>query len=132
VSGAICPGQIKRIDMRSIPLLLAVAAATMIAGAATAQTPGGDTMGGAAPPADTSAPSDMRSGPPARDRTQPLGSEANPIPQSSPTPPEEASRLKAGDPTVVTNGPIPDTPENRARFGGPKSHAGRRTKPAGN
>lgn len=52
--------------------------------------------------------------------------------QSSPTPPEEAWKLKAGDPNVVTNGPVPDTVENRARYGGPISMGGRRTKPAGN
>ena len=34
--------------------------------------------------------------------------------------------------TTVTNGPVPDTPENRARFGGPMSNAGQRTAPAGN
>jgi UrcA family protein len=34
--------------------------------------------------------------------------------------------------TTVTNGPVPDTPENRARFGGPMSNAGKRTAPAGN
>jgi UrcA family protein len=28
--------------------------------------------------------------------------------------------------------PVPDTPANRARYGGPMSHAGRHTKPAGN
>lgn len=34
--------------------------------------------------------------------------------------------------TTITNGPVPDTPENRARFGGPLSNAGQRTTPAGN
>jgi hypothetical protein len=34
--------------------------------------------------------------------------------------------------TLVTNGPVPDTPENRARFGGPDSNGGRRTAPVGN
>ena len=34
--------------------------------------------------------------------------------------------------TVVSNAPIPDTPENRAKFGQPMSRAGKRTKPAGN
>ncbi|MFZ5718274.1 MAG: hypothetical protein ACOY5Y_02280 [Pseudomonadota bacterium] len=34
--------------------------------------------------------------------------------------------------TLVTNGPVPDTPENRARFGGPNSRAGKMTEPAGN
>lgn len=33
---------------------------------------------------------------------------------------------------TVTNGPVPDTPANRAKFGGPMSNAGRQTKPAGN
>lgn len=33
---------------------------------------------------------------------------------------------------VVTNGPIADTPENRARYGAPMSNAGKRTNPAGN
>ncbi len=34
--------------------------------------------------------------------------------------------------SLVTNGPVPDTPENRARFGGPNSRAGQMTAPAGN
>jgi hypothetical protein len=33
---------------------------------------------------------------------------------------------------VVTNGPVPDTRENRARYGQPLSRAGKRTAPAGN
>jgi len=33
---------------------------------------------------------------------------------------------------IVTNGPVPDTRANRARFGTPDSHAGKRTAPAGN
>ncbi|HEY2661085.1 MAG TPA: hypothetical protein VGI79_15295 [Caulobacteraceae bacterium] len=37
----------------------------------------------------------------------PLGSAANPIPLSSPTPAELAYRLKAGDPNAVSNQPIP-------------------------
>lgn len=54
------------------------------------------------------------------------------IPLSSPTPAEQAWTLKAGDPTVVTNGPVPDTAENRARYGQPLSATGKRTTPAGN
>jgi hypothetical protein len=34
--------------------------------------------------------------------------------------------------TTVTNGPVPDTAQNRARFGAPMSNAGKRTAPAGN
>jgi hypothetical protein len=43
----------------------------------------------------------------------------------------DTSKLKAGDPDVVSNGPIPDTQENRAKYGRPESHAGRATKPTG-
>jgi UrcA family protein len=34
--------------------------------------------------------------------------------------------------STVTNGPVADTPENRARYGGPMSNAGRRTAATGN
>jgi UrcA family protein len=34
--------------------------------------------------------------------------------------------------STVTNGPVPDTRENRAKYGQPMSHAGKRTAPAGN
>ena len=33
---------------------------------------------------------------------------------------------------TVTNGPVPDTAENRQRYGGPMSAGGRRTEPRGN
>ena len=33
---------------------------------------------------------------------------------------------------VTSNGPIPDTEENRARYGGPQSRAGKMTDPNGN
>ena len=33
---------------------------------------------------------------------------------------------------MVSNGPVPDTAENRKKFGGPMSRAGRHTRPAGN
>ncbi|MDB5465579.1 MAG: hypothetical protein JWQ46_341 [Phenylobacterium sp.] len=34
--------------------------------------------------------------------------------------------------TVLTNGPIPDTPENRAKYGKPMSNAGKRSPAKGN
>jgi UrcA family protein len=34
--------------------------------------------------------------------------------------------------TTVTNGPVADTPENRAKYGTPMSRAGKRTAPKGN
>jgi hypothetical protein len=33
---------------------------------------------------------------------------------------------------VISSPPVPDTPENRAKYGQPLSNAGRQTKPAGN
>jgi len=33
---------------------------------------------------------------------------------------------------IITNGPIPDTPENRAKYGAPLSNAGKRTAANGN
>jgi hypothetical protein len=33
---------------------------------------------------------------------------------------------------LITNGPVPDTPANRARYGQPMSHAGKATAPKGN
>lgn len=65
------------------------------------------------------------------DPSAPLGSEANPIPKNSPTPVEEAYKLVAGGPTVVSNDPIPDTPQNRAKYGHPLSHGGGHTDPDG-
>jgi hypothetical protein len=52
--------------------------------------------------------------------------------QPSPTPADQAYALKAGDPNVVSNAPIPDTPAARQAFGKPMSRAGKMTKPAGN
>ncbi len=46
--------------------------------------------------------------------------------------PEEQASLKAGDANVVSNGPVPDTRENRAKYGLPQSNAGKRTAPKGN
>lgn len=54
------------------------------------------------------------------------------LPTDSPTPADEAYKLQASDPTVTANAPIPDTPENRARFGGPDSRGGKMTRPVGN
>ena len=37
-----------------------------------------------------------------------------------------------GGPTVIASRPVPDTPFNRARFGGPMSYGGQATAPVGN
>lgn len=50
------------------------------------------------------------------------------VPDQVQTPAPAATVVAA----TVTNGPIPDTPANRAKYGGPMSHAGKKTQPAGN
>ena len=121
-------------------LLTAAAVSALIAGAAYAQ-PVPATPSDKAPPADTmpTAPADaMPMTPSVDDAAMPASTSAvDPsapavILQDSPTPPDQAWKLKAGDPSVVTNGPVPDTAENRARYGQPMSNGGKHTKPAGN
>lgn len=99
--------------MRPTTILL-TAAALALAGVASAQ--------GVTPAA--SGAGDMNAAP--------LGSPAHPIPQNSPTPADQAYRLKAGDPSVISNAPIPDTPQNRSSFGAPLSYGGKATTASGN
>jgi hypothetical protein len=47
-------------------------------------------------------------------------------------PPAQVAALAGGDNRVVTNGPVADTAANRAKFGGPLSRSGRKTRAAGN
>ena len=63
----------------------------------------------------------------AGEASQPAG-----IPVSSPTPVAQAYLLKAGDPYVVSNAPVPDTPATRRAYGGPDSNGGKKTRPVGN
>jgi hypothetical protein len=54
---------------------------------------------------------------------------------NTPTVPDQAQAPASGATavaTTITNGPVPDTAENRAKYGGPMSHTGKKTKPAGN
>lgn len=60
-----------------------------------------------------------------------VNTSTGPVPADQ-LPPGQAQALAAGDNIHVTNGPVPDTPANRAKYGGPMSNAGRRTSPAGN
>ena len=118
--------------MNTARLLTAAAVAALLAApmAARADPVSTDSSGAVNAPAATSAgvPVAATLGDPAA----PLGTPAHPIPQSSPTPPDQAANLVAGDSTVVSNGPIPDTRENRARYGQPLSATGRMTRPASN
>jgi hypothetical protein len=112
--------------MQPTKLLLMATAAALIATAASAQP---------APAAQDQAPPTQDAAPPpppqADPASAPAGSPQNPIPQNSPTPSDQAFHLKAGDPNVVSNGPVPDTPENRAAYGQPMSRTGKATTPSG-
>ena len=85
------------------------------------------------PPADTTA--DIAAPPAPSSTTTDVAAEAGQpaaIPLSSPTPVAQAYLLKAGDPSVVSNPPVPDTPATRRAYGGPDSNGGRKTRPVGN
>jgi len=107
--------------MRLAPLLTIAAVAALAAGAAAAQAP---TTNGANDQSNA-ASSTNQAAAPAAATTYPGGV------TSSPTPADQAYTLKAGDPNVITNGPVADTPENRKLYGGPMSNAGRHTAPKG-
>lgn len=82
-------------------------------------------------PADETMPADAATGP--ADTTSTMPSQAPvTILQSSPTPADQAYKLVAGAPNTVSNQPVPDTPENRAKYGGPMSNGGKKTAPRGN
>ena len=80
-------------------------------------------------PQATSMPSDNASALPAESAG--VNASSGPIPADQ-LPPAQAAALAAGDNRIVTNGPVPDTPANRAKYGGPNSRTGRKTAPAGN
>jgi len=59
-----------------------------------------------------------------------VGDENNPANAAMPN--AAAPTADASGTQVISNGPIPDTPANRKKYGRPMSMAGRMTKPAGN
>lgn len=131
-------------------LLTAASVAAMIGGAAMAQTTGAD---------DNQLPSTSATGMPLQGYAQHSPGVTDPqvSPSTVTTPPASATvttgvmdhstmgansattagaNVSATAPTVTTtlttNGPVPDTAENRARYGQPLSRAGKATTPAGN
>ncbi len=98
----------KNIDQIAILSALALAVLSLSGGVAQAQ--------GA-----SQTPSPVQDAAPAAADTTPM---ALPTPRAP-----DAVQLA---PTTLTNGPIPDTAENRAKFGSPLSHAGKKTPPKGN
>ena len=105
--------------MRPFSILTLATGLALLGGAAMAQS--------AAP---ASAPPQAATG--QMTPTSSLGSPDHPIPQNSPTPADMAYKLTPTDSSVVTNGPVPDTPQNRQAYGQPMSHGGKATPATGN
>lgn len=125
--------------MTPIRLLTAAAISALIAAPAFAQDMSNPPVAPATPPpADGTMPmgDDASNLPPTADEaaTPASATTADPtiVRQSSPTPVDQAYTLKAGDPSVTSNGPVPDTVVNRAKYGSPISNGGKRTTPKGN
>lgn len=119
--------------MFSKTLMFAAAASALMAGAPFAQN--------AAPsyPDKTTTPSKIENSPISPNTVNPIvpsaQSPSNLANTSAVTPTVRVSSLPAGSTLtneLVTNGPVPDTRENRGKFGGPESHAGQNTRAAGN
>ena len=117
--------------MRS--LIIAAPLALLVAGAAMAQTTEPVTpnpVEGPDAPATTSTTSPDT---PATSTTPGTTSvEPAPMDSTSPAPTRLYESSGAVTTRTVTNGPVADTPENRAKYGSPMSRAGKRTAPAGN
>jgi hypothetical protein len=117
----------------------AAAFALMGAGAALAQppsdqsAPAGTQDDNAAPPANSSTDTSTAVNPPASvDTSASASTSAAPTGAAVST----STTTNVGGATftniTTTNGPVPDTPENRAKYGQPLSHAGKMTAAKGN
>jgi hypothetical protein len=127
--------------MRTKLMIATAAAAALLAGGAFAQASGsnysqsaGDT---AVNPPAAAAPAPAPAPAAGADVTAPAPAPA-PAPDATVAPAAGAPTERppaasvSGGTEVISNGPVPDTPENRAKYGKPMSNAGRMTKPAGN
>ena len=92
----------------------------------TAAAPADQTLP-ADPSAATTTPTD-----PTTSMAAPTGTATDTAGRVSSMPAAQQAGLKAGDPNVVSNPPVADTPENRKLYGAPLSHAGKRTAAKGN
>jgi hypothetical protein len=127
-------------------MIASAATAALLAGAAYAQNaPAGDTA--VNPPSANQLPPGVATGNATTTQGKPSGqagsgdstapsaaspsSDAASVAPAAGAPAERAPAASAGT-DLISNGPVPDTPANRAKYGQPLSHAGRATKPAGN
>jgi len=116
-------------------LLLGAAAAALLSTAAFAQNmappsaqpeqKSGDNIVNAAPAPAETMPAPTASAPSAAA----MGADASVTASAMDTPAPVAGTVTV---STVTNGPVPDTAENRAKYGSPMSRAGKLTRAAGN
>ena len=122
--------------MRTRLMIAAAATATLLAGAALAQAPAAsgsnftqsDT---AVNPTDATVPPAVATGNAAEAAPPAAPADSATVAPAAGAPTERAPTATAGS-DVVSNGRVPDTRENRAKYGQPMSNAGRHTKAAGN
>lgn len=147
--------------MRTRLMIASATTAALLAGAALAQNaPAGDAA--VNPPSSDKLPPSVATGNAATNESQPSGqagtsdstapaataptqgpsgasapgvnspsSDAATVAPAAGAPSERTPSASAGT-DVVSSGPVPDTPQNRAKYGQPLSHAGKMTKAAGN
>jgi hypothetical protein len=126
--------------MRTRLMLASATTAALLAGAALAQNDTavnppspGKLPPGAASDSAAPAPDSLSKG--SSDAAAPSAKsssgDASTVAPAAGAPAQRAPSAAAGT-EAVTNGPIPDTKENRAKYGQPLSSAGKRTKAAGN
>ncbi len=125
--------------MTKMALTLAAGALALVVAAGASAQPAATDPNAAAQP-DAAAPT---LAPPAAPRGQDVptgrGADMNApsagaagVDSSATQAPVGVETIRQGDSILVTNGPVPDTAANRAKYGGPMSMTGKRTKPAGN
>jgi len=108
--------------MPLIRIAMIAAAAALASATAYAQTTSADTTTAPqTPPAADSAPA------PTADTTAPA-----PVAIAQNDAATGVTVTQTGGVQVIAAQPVPDTPANRAKYGAPMSHAGRRTAPTGN
>ncbi|MFZ0267041.1 hypothetical protein [Caulobacter sp.] len=124
-----------------VRIATATAALALMSGAAMAQSTAPQAPMNPDPTAAAPADQTMPTDPTATTTTTTTTTESTMAPTGAATdtagrvssmPAEQQATLKAGDPNVVSNPPIADTPENRKAYGTPLSNAGRHSAAKGN
>jgi hypothetical protein len=112
-------------------ILAAAAASALMSGAAFAQPTDQAPASGAVNPSTGAAPADQTTTT-TTTTTPDAAVPATGAATSTSTTATDTATGTSVTTTLTTNGPVPDTAENRAKYGGPMSHAGKHTAAKGN